>query len=124
MKAILLITSEGLEQLRAQGYAVYAGDLGENFTTVGLDRKQIRIGDRYQAGQAVIEIVKMRSPCSTLDLYNPGGSRPIQDALFDAQVKAGDASSPRWGLGGFYARVVKPGLVRPGDRISLLDTLA
>jgi MOSC domain-containing protein YiiM len=124
MKAVLLITSEGLEELRAQGYAVYAGDLGENFTTVGLDRKQIRIGDRYRAGQAVIEIVKMRVPCSTLDVYNTSGTTRIQEALFDAQVKAGDASSPRWGLGGFYARVVKPGLVRAGDRISLLDTLA
>jgi MOSC domain-containing protein YiiM len=98
--------------------------LGENFTTAGLDRRQIRIGDRYRAGQATIEITRMRVPCSTLDRYNnPGGPR-IQDAIFDARVKENDPASPRWGLAGFYARVERPGLVRAGDRISLLDTLA
>ena len=110
LQAILLITSEGLDELRAQGYAVYPGALGENFTTSGLDHRQIRIGDRYQAGRAVIEITKVRTPCATLDIFNSPGSDRIQDVLRD-------------GLSGFYARVVQPGLVRAGDRISLLDAL-
>ena len=121
LKAVLLITSEGLEELRGQGYAVYPGALGENFTTSGLDRRQIRIGDRYQAGRAVIEITRMRTPCSTLDIFNNPGLPRIQDAIYDVEIKAG---SPRWGLSGFYARVLQDGLVRPGDRITLLDSLA
>ena len=37
-RAILLITSEGIDLLAAQGFPVYAGALGENLTTLGLDR--------------------------------------------------------------------------------------
>lgn len=123
-QAILLITSEGLDELRAQGFELYPGALGENFTTIGLDRRQIRIGQRYSAGQAEIEITKMRTPCATLDVYNRPAMPLIQTAVYDQKVKNGDFQSPRWGLGGFYARVVRAGLVRMGDRISLLDTLA
>jgi MOSC domain-containing protein YiiM len=43
----------------------------------------------------------------------------IQAAMFDAAVQAGDPASPRWGLSGFYASVVQPGTVRPGDAITL-----
>jgi MOSC domain-containing protein YiiM len=116
-QALLLITSEGTGELIAQGYPVFAGALGENLTTVGLDRRRMRIGQRYRIGQVMLEITKMRQPCTTLDVY--GAS--IKQAVYDAQVNAGDASSPRWGLGGFYARVLQSGLVRPKDIIELLD---
>ena len=120
-KAILLMTSEGLDELRAQGYGVYAGALGENFTTTGLDRRDIRIGSRFQAGKSIIEIASMRVPCATLDVYNEPGLIPIQEAIFDGRVKSGDPSSPRWGLGGFYARVLGEGRVRAGDEIALIE---
>jgi MOSC domain-containing protein YiiM len=118
LQAILLITSETLEELRTQGYGVYAGALGENFTTAGLDRGHIRIGDRYCAGQAIIEITKLRVPCATLNVFNAPGLPRIQDAVYDQRVKAGDAASSRWGLGGFYARVLEAGLVQTGDPIA------
>ena len=102
-QAVLLITSEGMDELIAQGYPVFPGALGENLTTAGLDRRQMRIGQRYRAGEVMLEITKMRGPCATLDVYGPS----IKKAVYDAQVKAGDASSPRWGLGGFYARVLQ-----------------
>ena len=116
-QALLLITSEGIGQLIAQGYPVFPGALGENLTTIGLDRRQMRIGQRYRVGEVMLELTKMRAPCSTLDVY--GSS--IKNAVYDAQVKAGDASSPRWGLGGFYARVFKSGFIRPKDIIELVD---
>ena len=116
-QALLLITSEGIGQLIAQGYPVFPGALGENLTTLGLDRRQMRIGQRYRVGDVMLEITKMRSPCATLDVYGPS----IKHAVYDAQVKAGDASSPRWGLAGFYARVLRGGMVRPKDIIELVD---
>jgi MOSC domain-containing protein YiiM len=116
-QALLLITSEGIEELIAQGYPLHAGALGENLTVAGLDRRQMRIGQRYRAGEILIELTKIRAPCSQLDDY--GAS--ITQAVYDAQVNAGDASSPRWGLSGFYARVHRPGIVRPRDIIELLD---
>jgi MOSC domain-containing protein YiiM len=116
-QAVLLITSEGIDELVALGYPVFAGALGENFTTAGLDRRQMRIGQRYRAGEVMLEITKMRSPCTTLDVYGPS----IKQAVYDAQVRAGDPSSPRWGLAGFYARVLRSGAVRPKDIIGLVD---
>jgi MOSC domain-containing protein YiiM len=116
-QALLLITSEGLDELTAQGYPVFGGALGENLTTVGLDRRMIRLGQRYRVGSIVLEISKMRSPCATLDVYGPS----IKQAIYDPQVNAGDVSSPRWGLAGFYARVLRTGSVRPKDIIELID---
>ena len=116
-QALLLITREGIGQLIAQGYPIFPGALGENLTTEGLDRRQMRIGQRYRIGEVVLELTKMRAPCGSLDVY--GSS--IKQAVYDARVRAGDASSPRWGLGGFYASVLQSGVIRPKDIIELLD---
>ena len=116
-QALLLITSEGIEELIAQGYPLFAGALGENLTITGLDRRQMRIGQRYRAGEVMLEITKMRRPCATLDVYGPS----IKQAIYDDRVKEGDASSPCWGLSGFYARVLRSGVIRPKDIISLVD---
>jgi MOSC domain-containing protein YiiM len=115
-RAILLITSQGVDQLAAQGFPVYYGALGENITTSGLDRRSLRIGQRFQAGEAVIELTEVRFPCGTLSVYGTG----IQAAIYDARTQAGDAASPVWGMSGFYASVTEPGIVRPGDSIVLL----
>jgi MOSC domain-containing protein YiiM len=117
LKALLLITTEGIEELKQSGFPLFHGALGENLTTEGLDRRGVRAGQRYRIGTAVVEIVKVRQPCDTLTPYGPG----IQKAIYDAEVKAGNHESPRWGLSGFYAAVVEPGAVRPGDTIQLLD---
>ena len=110
-QAVLLITIEGIEELVAQGFPLSPGALGENLTTRGLDRRVLRFGQRLQVGEATIELTLMRQPCATLDIYGPG----IQAAMYDARVLKGDAESPLWGLSGFYASVVTPGVVRPGD---------
>lgn len=115
-KAILLITVEGIDELVSQGVALFPGALGENLTTRGLDRHQMRLGQRIQVGGAAIELTQVRLPCSTLDIYGSG----IQAAIYDAGVQAGDPGSPRWGLSGFYASVVQPGIIRAGDPIALL----
>src|ERR1700686_4473969 len=80
-QALLLITSEGIGQLIAQGYPLYPGALGENLTTLGLDRRQMRIGQRYRGGEVMFEITKMRAPCATLCVYGP----TIAKAIYDAQ---------------------------------------
>jgi MOSC domain-containing protein YiiM len=116
-QALLLITSEGLAELIAQGYPLHPGALGENLTLTGLNRREMRIGQRYRAGETLLELTKIRAPCATLDVYGPS----IKQAVYDAQVKAGDVSSPRWGLSGFYARVLHAGVIRPRDIIQLVD---
>ena len=118
-KAILIITSEGIDELKQLGFALYPGALGENLTTGGLNRRSVRVGQRYRVGEILIEITKIRAPCETLNVY-PG----IQKAIYDQEVKAGNPGSPLWGLSGFYAAVLQAGAIRPGDPIHLLDETA
>ena len=119
-QAVLLIAAETIDELKARGYPVFSGALGENLTTRGLDRRQLRIGHQLRAGVAVLEITKVRGPCAALDVYGPA----IKQEIYDPRVNAGDATSPRWGMSGFYARVVQPGLVHPGDPVVLLTALS
>jgi MOSC domain-containing protein YiiM len=116
-QAVLLICSEVIEELRAQGYPVYPGALGENLTIAGIDRRQMRAGQRYRAGETLIELTTVRAPCVNLDVYGPS----IKAAIYDAQVKAGDPASPRWAKSGFYAAVRQSGILRPHDIITLVD---
>jgi len=116
-QAVLLITNEGIEEVVSLGFELFPGALGENLTTRGLDRRALRLGQRLRAGTAVIELTKIRTPCATLNVYGPG----IQAAMYDARVQSGDWSSPRWGLSGFYACVIEPGIVNPDDSIALLE---
>jgi MOSC domain-containing protein YiiM len=114
-KAVLLITLEGIDELIQGGYALYPGALGENLTIRGLDRRQLRVGQQLRAGSAMIEITRPRGPCVTLDVYGTALKR---------EIKAGDPSSPAWGLSGFYARVLQSGTVRPDDIITIVATVA
>jgi MOSC domain-containing protein YiiM len=116
-QALLLVSEQDLDALRRDGWPLFPGALGENLTVAGLDFRQVRIGQRYRAGEAIVEITKVRQPCGALDIYGPG----IQAAVFDRAVKAGDARSPKWGRAGFYASVEKPGWIRTNDIITLLD---
>ena len=116
-KALLLIASEGIDELIAQGYQLYPGALGENLTTLGLDRRQMRVGQRYRAGEVLLELTKLRSPCATLNVYGLS----LQSAIYDPAVNAGDVTSPRWGLSGFYARILRPGIIRQRDIIALVE---
>ena len=119
-QAVLLITAEAIAELAARGFPVYYGALGENLTTHGIDRLLLRAGQRFRAGSAVIELTNVRGPCSTLDIYGP----EIKGEIYDAQVDAGDFTSPRWALSGFYAAVVQPGVIRANDIITLESELA
>ena len=115
-RALLLITAEGIDEVTAQGFPLFYGALGENITARGLDRRALRLGQRLQIGEIVIELRQLRIPCSTLDVYGAG----IQAALYDKRTQVGDVSSPRWGLSGFYASVATEGTVRTGDPIAIV----
>ena len=119
-KAILIIASEVVDALTARGYPLFYGAMGENLTTRGIDVRQIRIGDEFRAGGAVLEITQPRGPCSALDVY--GDSLKLE--VYDRKVKQRDYTSARWGMSGFYASVATPGPVRAGDAISLVSKLA
>jgi len=119
-KAILLIASEVIDDLAARGYPLFYGALGENLTTRGIEVRDIRIGDRIRVGGALIEITQPRGPCTQLDIYGES----LKYEIYDQRVKERDHTSPRWGMSGFYASVIAPGPVGPGDIIAVVAKLA
>jgi MOSC domain-containing protein YiiM len=119
-QAVLLMTAETVDDLAARGYPVYYGAMGENLTTRGLDRRLLRAGQRFRLGTAVIELTEIRVPCASQDIYGPALKREV----YDDAVKAGDVTSPRWAMSGFYAAVIEPGVVRTGDEIKLESEVA
>jgi MOSC domain-containing protein YiiM len=112
-KAVLLISAEDLEALLAEGFDVSPGSLGENLTVRGLDFRQLRAGQRFLAGGAVLELTQLRQPCQQLERFNEGREGRIQEALKAVHAR-----------GGFYAAVVQDGLIRTGDRITMADQSA
>ena len=119
-KAILVISSEVVDNLTGRGFPLFYGAMGENLTIQGIDIRSLRLGDQLRAGGAVLEITTPRGPCSALDVYGP----TLKSEVYDHKVKQRDHTSPRWGMSGFYASVVHPGPVRAGDPIALLSALA
>jgi MOSC domain-containing protein YiiM len=106
-QAVLLIANEVIESLRAKGFPVYPGALGENLTTAGLDPADWHSGQQYRVGQAIIELTKTRMPCNSLNVYGPAIKKEMTGSI-----------------AGYYARVIRPGLIFPGNPISLLSALA
>ncbi|MCC6540534.1 MAG: MOSC domain-containing protein, partial [Bryobacterales bacterium] len=117
-QALLIVCAEVVEDLIADGFPLFYGAFGENVTTRGIDRRTLRAGQRYRLGtDVVIELTRPRGPCKALDVYD----RRLRDLVYDPQVKAGDATSPRWGMSGFYASVLTGGLLRPGAPVGFLE---
>jgi MOSC domain-containing protein YiiM len=123
MKAVLVACAESIDALIADGYPLFYGALGENLTVRGIDRRQLRSGQRWRAGDAVIELTTLRVPCDALSMFDLPG-RPLSEAIWDELAKAGDPSSPVWAASGFYASVVQTGSVRPGAPFALLEQFA
>ena len=120
-QALLFVAEEVLEELKARGYAVFPGALGENITTRGIDPNKLRIGQRWRVGpEVVVEITKVRAPCSAINVYGEG----IANQIYDESVKAGDTTSPRYAVSGMYASVLLPGVIRPGDAMILMEESA
>ncbi len=111
--AVLMIDDAWLAHLVDAGFRVFPGALGENVTSTGVDAKWLAPGTRVQVGNAVIEVVKARVPCRTIDVYGAG----IAKHIYDARSKSGDVASPVWGASGLLFRVITEGDVRAGDAI-------
>ena len=84
------------------------GAFGENLCCADIDEREACIGDRWQLGEALIEISQPRNPCWKLSQHMelPDLSKRI--------VRAGYGA-------GWLCRVIQPGHVQAGDRLSVVD---
>jgi hypothetical protein len=73
LRQVHLIHAELFCELRAKGFAVEPGELGENITTSGIDLLALPIGTRlYLGASAVVEITGLRNPCVQIDNFRSG----------------------------------------------------
>ncbi|HYJ81078.1 MAG TPA: MOSC domain-containing protein, partial [Longimicrobiaceae bacterium] len=106
-----LIHAELHDELRAAGFTVSAGQMGENVTTRGVDLLGLPAGTRLRLGSAaVVEVTGLRNPCAQLDRLQPG---------LMAATLARDADGGLVRKAGVMAIVVAGGEVRPGDPIGV-----
>lgn len=96
-----------MEQL---GESLQPGTFGENLTFSSFGAEPIRIGDRFQVGQVLLEVSAPRIPCSTL-------TTRMNDPQFVKKFR--QAQRP-----GFYARVLEAGSVQPNLPIQKLSASA
>jgi len=54
---------------KAHGLVCSANTFGENLTVEGADERDIRIGDRFRWGEALLEVSQPRAPCFKLGLH-------------------------------------------------------
>lgn len=73
LRQIHLIHEELFDELRQIGFAVSAGDMGENVTTRGVDLLALPKGARLHLGDgAAVEVTGLRNPCRKLNRVQPG----------------------------------------------------
>lgn len=109
LRQVHLIHSELHAELRAAGFVLLAGQMGENITTGGIELLELPAGTRLHLGDtATVEVTGLRNPCAQLDGLQPG---------LMAAVLGRDADGNLVRKAGIMGIVVADGEVRPGDPI-------
>jgi MOSC domain-containing protein YiiM len=109
LRQVHLINAELHDELRDAGYAVSAGQMGENVTTRGIDLLGLPTGTRLRLGEAAtVEVTGLRNPCNQLD--------QIQEGLMAATLERDDRGN-LVRKAGVMSVVLAGGEVRPGDPI-------
>ena len=103
-RQVSLLAKESIDKMVALGVAVKPGDFAENLTVQGLSVMTLPVGARLQVGAgAILEITQIGKACH-------------KGCAIREQV--GDCVMPREGV---FARVIKGGVVKPGDVIEVTD---
>jgi MOSC domain-containing protein YiiM len=111
LRQVHLIHEELFDELRAAGFDVRPGAIGENVTTRGLDLLALPTGALLHLGaEAVIKITGLRNPCRQIDAYQTG---------LTAAVLGRDSEGRVVRKAGIMAIVIRGGDVKAGDAIAV-----
>jgi len=102
-RQVSFLAEESIKKMQLKGLDVRPGDFAENITTKGVDLLKLKIGERFKSGNGVIfEVSQIGKVCHTrCSIY----------------YQAGDCVMPREGI---FARVLKGGVIKPGDRLEVI----
>ena len=112
-RAVCLLALEAIERVQADGHPIEPGAVGENLTTVGIELATLPVGARLAIGDDVLlEISSPANPCEVIKhVFTRGRSGRISILLHPTDSR-------------MYARVLREGLIRTGDRIRVLPPSA
>jgi len=96
-RQVLLMDVETLDE-----FGILPGRVKENITTRGIELAGLRLGQRLRVGEALLEITKPCTPCHQMDEIRAG----LQDAMR--------------GRRGVLCKVIEAGMIRRGERISIV----
>ena len=103
-RQISLLSKKSIEKIREMGLPVDYGDFAENLSIEGMDLYLLPVGAKLTiGGQVVLRITQIGKECHE------------RCNIF---YQVGDCVMPREGI---FARVLKEGLVKPGDVIEVTD---
>lgn len=102
-RQVSLLAEESIEKMKNQGLNLSFGDFAENIVTSGIDIKNLPIASKIKIGENVI-----------LELTQIGKVCLSRCAIY---YKTGDCIMPREGV---FARVLKGGIVKVGDRLEVI----
>lgn len=73
LRQVHLMHDELFDELRARGFDVLPGGLGENITTHGIDLLALPEGTELHLGdEAVVKLTGLRNPCGQIDNFKRG----------------------------------------------------
>jgi MOSC domain-containing protein YiiM len=111
LRQVHLLHGELLDDLRAAGFDVAPGRIGENITTLGLDLLGLPTDTRLHIGDtAIVSLTGLRNPCRQLE--------GIQSGLMAAVIDR-DAAGNLIRKAGVMGVVLMSGEIRPGDPIRI-----
>jgi MOSC domain-containing protein YiiM len=103
-RQVSLLALESIQKMREMGLDVSPGDFAENITTEGIDLVSLPVGTIMRIGdEATGEVSQIGKECHT------------RCAIY---YQAGDCVMPKEGI---FIRVIKGGMVRKGDSISVVS---
>lgn len=109
LRQVHLMHQELFDEMKAKGYAIQPGEMGENVTTTGIDILNLPEDTILHLGpEAKIQIKGLRKPCSQLN--------NVQDGLLNEMVADGDVPY----LTGVMAIAIKDGEVSSNDEIKIV----
>lgn len=109
LRQVHLMHAELFDELRDAGFEVWAGLMGENITTRGVDLLALPTGARLHLGEkAVVEVTGLRNPCRQLNKLHPG----LMKATLDR-----DAAGNLIRKAGIMGIVLSGGEISEGDPI-------
>ena len=109
LRQVHLIHEELFAELKAQGFDVAPGDLGENVTTRGIHLLSLPAGTRLHLGDsAIVEVTGLRNPCTQIDAFRKGLMRAVLGRDSEGRLVRKT---------GVMSVVIASGEIHPGDAI-------